>query len=125
MKRKQLNFWQTTELIPPILARLLARIPRRRSLTDGEIAQKSGLSIDRVFVIQHLTTWDGVSIPEARKFLIGCSIDFCNYEQLNRAKVYLLDRETSWKYLRTSAEWRTKYEPLMRRWRASLTEKTK
>lgn len=124
MKQNRLNFWQKCDRIPPILARLLARVPHGRPLTDGEIASKSGLSADRVFIIQHMTDWSDVTLTEARRFLVGCRVDLCNTADMERVYAYL-PREgkkipTSWKYLRQSTDWRSRYEPLMRRWLASL-----
>lgn len=125
--RRHLNFWQTSELIPPILARLMARKTHGRPLTDVEIARAAGLTADRVFILQNMTSWNDISIVEAQKFLVGCGIDFCNRRQMDRTRAYLPrsgnKHITSWKYLRMSPEWRTKYEPLMRRYILSLQTK--
>lgn len=126
-KRIRLNFWHHCELIPPIKARLLARIPHGRPLTDVEIAKASGLSADRVLMIQNMCDWSLVSVTEARAFLVGCGIDFCDGKQMDRVKAYL-PREgksftTTWKYLRISPDWHSKYEPLFRRYLHSLNKK--
>lgn len=125
--RRQLNFWQVSFFFPPILVRLLARIPRSRPLTDLEIATRSGLTVDRIFILQHLTSWVGVDMLEMRAFLTGCRIDFCDYEQINRAKVYMWSKgkPPTFKFLRVAPEWKTKYEPLLIRWRQSIKQQTK
>jgi hypothetical protein len=110
-------------LIPPILARLLARKPHGRPLTDDEIAKAAGLSIDQVFLIGHMTDWSQVSVADARSFLRGCGVDFCDGRQMDRVRGYLPFRSrqpTTWKYLRSSPEWKTKYAPLLLRYRASI-----
>lgn len=119
--RRHLNFWETSKIISPLVARLLARVSHGRPLTDAEISKLSGLSIDRVFMIQHMTDWSAIGIIEAEKFLVGCGVDFCNIKNMQRVRNYL--RRPTWKYLRTSHEWKSKYEPLIRR--NLLAEKTK
>lgn len=123
MKRK-LNFWQLTKIITPVWARLLARIPRGRPLTDAEIARASGLTVDRVFVIQHMTDWSNVSLVEAEKFLAGCGIDLFNSRNWERIKWYIprpgIKSPVTFKYLRISPEWETKFKPLMLRARALM-----
>lgn len=114
-KRIRYNFWQNFELIPPIKARLLAREENgHRPLTDLEISKRSGLTIDQVFVFQFMCDWSLINQVDARKFLIGCRVDFCDGLQMDRVNNYLR-RAPTWKYLRMSPDWKTKYEPLMRR----------
>ena len=118
--RVRLNFWQTSQLVPPILARLLAK-KGSVIMTDSEIAAASGLSADDVFVFSHKTTWDGIDARNMRRFLNGCRCDFCDAKQMNRVKQYFrsLSRKgpkTSWKYLRMSPEWKTRFEPLLIRY---------
>ena len=124
MKRKPLNFWQTSWLISPIAARLVARIPYGRPLNDAEISQRSGLALDRVFIIQHLTDWSHVGFVEAERYLVGCGVDFCNRRQVDRVRAFLR-RRPSWKFLRMSPEWETKFKPLLLRYRESLRTITK
>lgn len=121
--RRHLNFWETAAIISPLKARLLARVPHGRPLTDHEISKQSGLSLDRVFLIQHLTDWTTIGFPEAQQFLTGCGVDFCNLKHMQRVRNYL--RSATWKYLRTSADWKTKYEPLIRRNLLAEKQKTK
>lgn len=108
-------------------ARLLARIPHGRPLTDAEIAIASGLTVDRVFLLQHMTDWSQVSLVEAERFLRGCGIDFCDPAKMTRIKCYIprpgKKTPVTFKYLRISPEWTTKYKPLMLRARASLPGK--
>lgn len=115
-----MNFWQTSQLVPPIVARLMAKSPAG-ILTDSQIALVSGLSNDEVFLMSHKTTWDGIDIPTMKRFLMGCGVDFCNRRQVGRVKQYLRSlsstrRRTNWKYLRTSPEWKRRYEPLLLRY---------
>lgn len=119
--RRHLNFWETSKIISPLVARLLARVSWGRPLSDAEIAKASGLTIDRVFMIQHMTDWSAIGIVEAEMFLRGCGVDFCNLKHMQRVRNYL--RRPTWKYLRVSTEWKSKYEPLVRR--NLLAEKTK
>jgi hypothetical protein len=125
LKRKRLNFWQNCELIPPILIRLMAKRTRSEPMTDLEISKLSGLSLDHILMIQHMTSWSLISFDVARKFMWGCGIDFCNGAQMDRAKSYLCRegiKQPKWKYLRTSPEWKSKYEPLLRRYLKSLSQ---
>lgn len=126
--KRHLSFWDWTKLISPVWARLLARIPHGRPLTDAEIALKSGLTMDRVFLIQHMTDWSSVSMVEAEMFLRGCGINFCDSRQMDRVRWYLprpgKKTPVTFKYLRISPEWNTKYRPLMLRARASLDKIT-
>lgn len=124
--RKHLTFWEWSKIISPIWARLFARLPHSRPLTDLEIAKASGLTVDRVFIIQHMTNWNYIGMVEAEKFLRGCGVDFCNAKQMDRIRGYIpkpgRKAATTYKYLRLSPEWETKFKPLMLRARKSLAE---
>jgi len=115
-------------VVPPILARLRARLPHGRPLTDAEISKASGLSIDRVFLIQHMTDWSSVGVGEMRMFLIGCGIDLCNQSHMSRLRAYIPRPGkapiNTWKFLRVSPDFRSKYEPLLRRYLMSLKKAT-
>lgn len=113
------TFWATADRFPPILCRLLARRPYGPPLTDAEIAAASGIPIVHVFAIGQSTTWHGIDLPTMRKFLTGCGMDFEDFNQISRARNYLRHKP-SWKYLRVSPQWRTMYEPLMRKYRQSI-----
>ena len=119
----RLNFWQNCKLMPPILVRLLAKENRSTPRSDDRISSRSGLSLDQVLLIQHMTSWSSVSVEEARLFMVGCGIDFCNGPQLDRVKSYFCRtgaKKPQWKYLRTAPDWKTKYEPLLRRYLKSI-----
>jgi hypothetical protein len=122
---RRLTFWENCALIPPVLVRLLAKKSHSLPLSDHEISVVSGIPEDRVLMIQHMTNWSNINVVEARQFQIGCGINFCNGNQMDRVKSYLFrtgTKQPKWKYLRTSADWRTKYEPLLRRYLKSLSQ---
>ena len=70
----------------------------------------------QVRTISECITWDGIDLPIARKFLHGCGVDFCNRSHMKRVESYVRKKPT-WKYLRTSPDWQTVYEPMMKKWR--------
>ncbi len=102
--------------MPPILVRLLARYPHGRPFSDAEISERSGLNPIQVHAVSQCVTWEGVDVPTARKFLVGCGVDFCNRSDMKRIDTYVRKKPT-WKYLRTSPDWKTVYEPMMKRWK--------
>jgi hypothetical protein len=114
-----MTFWQRAEQMPPILVRLLARKSRSRPLGFHEIAEASGLPIIMVYCISESTSWDGVAVNEMRAFLCACRCDFCDKKQMRRVNAYVASKPT-WQYLRKSHDWKTYYEPLMRRYLASV-----
>jgi hypothetical protein len=117
-----MNFWQRSQQLPPILARLLAREKFGPPIADEQLASKAGLPVHQVYVISQCTTWAGIDLPTMRHFLVACNVDFENGRQMKRIDVYLSQRPT-WTYLRKSPYWKTFYEPLMRRYLASLQPK--
>ena len=127
-----ISFWRRAQATPPILVRLLARKPHSEPLTDEEIAAASripgfehGLSTQEVQMLSWKTCWRGVDIPTMRAFLTGCGVDFCNVQQMKRIDIYMrwarttTRREATFKYLRTSPLWLSKYHPMILRWRES------
>ena len=113
MKRERLNFWQCGKTFPPILVRLLAK-SGARPMTTQEIAEISKLPPATVEAISMSVSWDGIDIPTAFAFLHACRMDFCKKSDMHRARDYL--RRPRWVYLRKSKQWRTYYQPMMRRY---------
>ena len=110
-----MTFYYRAELLPPLAVRLLARHPSAAVLTDKEIAEGSGLSPFRVFIISQQETWDGIDLPTMRKFLVGCRVNFCDWRQMNRIDAYL-NSKPKWRHLRDSPLWQSYYEPILLRY---------
>lgn len=106
------TFWTRCERFPPVLVRLLARHKHGPPLTDGEIAQASGLPIHQVACISASTDWRGIDLPTARQFTVACGVDFTNAKDMERVESYMRMRPT-WKYLRKDKAWATFYQPLI------------
>ncbi len=117
-----MSFWTRSEKLPPILVRLLARRPHGPPLDTLDIAVASGgLSAYQVDIISHATNWNGIPFDHMRAFLTGCGVDFENSKQMERVASYLRSRPT-WQHLRKDKLWRAYYQPLMLRYRASVTK---
>lgn len=116
------TFWDRAEQYPPVLCRLLARLPYGRPLADAEIAEASGLSVHQVFILSQCTNWVGIDIPTAHKFLDGCGINFEDPEHMDRVDDYLR-KKPSWKYLRLSPHWASFYQPLMLKYKDSRLQR--
>ena len=119
------SFWKRFDTLPPILIRLLAtdRTRRKRAMTAADIAHRSGLPVHQVDYLSQFTSWEGIDVPTARKFLHGCNIDFTNYKDMQRVAEYLgakAGRTAQWRHLRSTREWRTLYEPMMIRYLRSM-----
>lgn len=116
-------FWTISNRYPPILCRLLARHPNSKPLTAEEIAARGRLSITEVNLISHQTDWAQVTLTSMRAFLNGCGIDFCKRADMHRVDSYIRAQPT-WKYLRTSGLWTSLYEPMLKKYAASLKLRT-
>lgn len=114
-----MTFWERADNLPPILVRLLARKAHGRPLALHEIAEASRLPIIEVYYLSESTSWDGVPVNKMRSFLSACGCDFCDPKQMRRVDGYVQSKPT-WQYLRKSPDWRAYYEPLMRRYHASV-----
>lgn len=113
------TFWQRASAFPPILVRLLARHPHGPPMDDAEISVRSGLSVACVHSLSQNIDWAGIDLPTMFKFLTGCALDFEQHKQMERVYAYLRSRPT-WQYLRKSPDWKTHYQPLFHRYRASV-----
>jgi hypothetical protein len=59
--------------LPPPLCRLVARVGRR-GMTDGAIAERSGLSIQKVVWISCQPDWSTVTVGDMAAFMTGCGV---------------------------------------------------
>lgn len=111
------SIWVKLERFPPVLVRLLARLPSEetgypRAMTDEEIAARSDLSVSTVAALSRLTSWDDVSLRHLRAFVLGCGVDFADRVAMRRLTRYIA-HIPSFAYLRKDAEW-LKYRELMK-----------
>lgn len=131
MARRTTSFWQLFADFPPALVRLLARKRAGKNvaaITAEEIAIVSGLPLDRVLEISGQTTWDGVSLPEAERFFLGCKFDPTSSQDRNRQRAYELKCKTTnrprFLWLKNSPRFESEYLPLIRRLRTSFPKKS-
>jgi hypothetical protein len=113
-------------VFPPAICRLLARTDSHRGnsqrpLTDREIADRSGLSLDTVRMYSWAKSWDNIPAPSMDRFSKGCGVDFDNHVGM-RKHLRMLSRmsgrwETASHYLRRDPEWDTKWKPLLENFR--------
>ena len=59
--------------LPPPLCRLVARV-RRRGMTDSEVAQRAGLSVQKVVWIAVQPDWSTVTVGDMAAFMTGCGV---------------------------------------------------
>lgn len=77
---------QFCDMIPPCLVRAMAmtdRVPGSvrigfRLMTHDEVAVKSGLSCRMIQRLSATTSWKGIKIGAASKYVSGCGIDLVN-----------------------------------------------
>lgn len=112
--------WQLLTANPPAKVRLMAR--RRvlgktvRAVSLQEISIASGLPLARVQAISQSTTWDGITIPEAERFIAGCNFDPLSPADRNRQSAYTRScksRKSQFAFLRKSPWWETEFLPLI------------
>ena len=112
----KLNPWQILTKYPPVFVRLYAKERSGErvhcALSDQEIAIRSGLGLDRVKQISRLTSWDSVTIGDARSFCMGCNFDPFSYTDRNRLTAYT--RKGTYAFLRNSSHWKTTFQPLIK-----------
>jgi len=120
-------FWDRLVRYPPILCRLLARVPRGRPLTDVEIADRGGLSALQVQAIGNQTDWTGIDLPTARRFMVGCDTDLSHRPTVIRIYSYLRNEAKNpanrFVYLRKAPNWTAYYRPLLTRFHQHLLRK--
>ena len=118
--RSRMSFWQYSRTFPPILVRLLAK-SGAKPMTTQQIAEVSLLSPPVVEALSQAVNWNGVDVPTMFAFLRACRLDYCRKTDVHRARDYL--RNPRWVYLRKSKQWRSYYQPMMRRYLESLEER--
>lgn len=110
-------FWERIDRYPPVLCRLLARVPKGKPLTTEQIAERSGLSPVQVEAISRQTDWRGIDLPTARSFMLGCNTDLSDRKHCRRIWMYLKSQprvpSRRFSYLRRSSNWKTYYLPLL------------
>lgn len=117
---KSLTFVEKLNRFPPIVCRILARVPLDtggvRAKTDHEIAQASGLTLSKVASLSHLTTWDEVPLATIVAFTKGCGSDLDNRDWQRHNAAYMRNLRSIPQYLRSSPDWKNRFEPLVKMW---------
>lgn len=119
------HLWLTLERFPPVAVRLFARTPGYgpRALTDDEIAEASGLTPQRVSIINRLVSWDTVPVGDMRAFMRGCQLDVADAKQIRRISQYVQKNLVGkFAYLRRSPHWHSKYVELKSIWLNHLSQ---
>jgi hypothetical protein len=115
--------WRILASTPPAMIRLMARRRIRgkhvRAVSFEELAIASGIAPPRLREIIMSTSWDGITIPEAERFIAACGFDPLNPQDRNRKKSYELicqkrPPEKRFMYLRKSPWWEKEFLPLIR-----------
>lgn len=114
------NFFKRANRFPPVIVRMLARVPRGRPLTSLEISQASGIPVARVDSISRSKSWAGIDIYEMQSFCNACSVDFASRVSMKRVDTYIRGARVdgkrvppSFAYLRKSPDWEKEYLPLI------------
>lgn len=113
--------WECLEAYPPPYCRLLAKEPgggsADMSVTDAELAIRSGIPLSRVREISRMESWVGVPVDEVRRFLAGCNFDPTNPVHRQRVRTYEKQctkrKSVPFHYLRRSPKWETEFLPLL------------
>lgn len=120
--------WKLLSEHPPALVRLFARRKVAGKnvvvMSIEEIAIASGIQLKRCIEISNQTSWDGVTIAEAERFIAGCGWDPLSYIDRNRKNAYARacqKTKSKYHYLRKSPYWATELLPLIRRLRSVMT----
>lgn len=112
------SFFDRARLLPPWLARCMAKKSYAVMLTNDEIAARSGLTAWQVNTISYSETWDGIDIYVLEKFLTGCRLDITKRVVWHRVQTYLKllhSGDCCFRNLRRDREWPTFYLPLLRK----------
>lgn len=108
------------DYFPPVVCRLLARhddlsAKAQKSLTDKEIADRSGLRPDQVKAISQLFSWDHIPANVMHRFSSACGVDFRDKECVRKHVHYV--RRVKWlsgsHFLKRDPEWETRWKPLV------------
>lgn len=117
--KKITPFWTKATMLPPIMIRLLAK-EGPKPLTTEQIAERSGLSPERITSISWLTTWGGVDIVEMEKFLKACDRDFMNYRSWKAIQNYIKNPAATFKFLQLGEEYEALLKPLSEKYARHL-----
>lgn len=101
------------------MIRLLAK-EGPKPLTTEQIAERSGLSPERITSISWLTTWGGVDIVEMEKFLKACDRDFMNYRSWKAIQNYIKNPAATFKFLQLGEEYEALLKPLSEKYARHL-----
>jgi|SRR5690625_1603534 len=122
MKRRRTyrSFWDKLTLLPPIACRVLARTQeptgKVRPLTDEEIALRADMPVSKVKSLSWKTSWDDVSVGDARRFSEACDILFDDRRNWQKQMAQL---KSSFLYLRKSDQWERMKEKI-RLWKGGM-----
>lgn len=119
------HLWITLERFPPVAIRLFARTPGYgpKAITDEEIAERSGLTIQRVSVLSRLVSWDTVQVGEMRAFMTGCLLDPADPKEIRRISQYINKGLVGkFRYLRRSPMWHAQFRELKDIWLSHLSQ---
>lgn len=107
--------WEILNKYPPVFVRLYAKERSGErihcALSDQEVAIRSGLHPDAISRISRMTSWDDVTIGEAKAFCLGCNFDPFDYTDRNRLAAYT--RRGTYAFLRRSPNWKSTFLPLI------------
>ena len=105
-KSKISGIWRKMDLFSPPMVRVLAshnKFGHAESMTDQDLSDASGLSVDRIQEIYWSKNWDGITCDEMKRFVIAAGIDFGNPAQMKLASKKLNpDRKFKWRHLKNS-----------------------
>ena len=112
--------WNFLAAYPPPYCRLFAKEAgggmSDLSVTDAELAIRSGIPLSRIREISRCPTWNDIPTEEMRRFFEACNFDPTNATHRERVKQYervCKTRKTvPFHYLRRSPKWETEFLPL-------------
>lgn len=114
-KNGRITPWKILTRYPPVFVRLYAKERNKRihsALSDEEVAIRGNIDLEKVKSISKLTSWDSVTIGDAKKFITGCNFDPLNYLDRNRISAYT--KKGTYAFLRKSSHWDTIFLPLIK-----------
>ena len=108
--------WEILVNYPPVFVRLYAKersgSRMHRALSDQEVAIRGNIPVDIVRRISRMTTWDNVTVGDARSFCKRCNFDPFSYLDRNRISAY--SRRGTYAFLRRSDHWENTFLPLIK-----------
>lgn len=107
--------WEKLDKYPPLFLRLMCRHRYGPPLTTQEISERSGLNEVEIEAISNETTWNRLTVDQARRYMKACGIDLFNGKDLKRVRDYIR-LTASFAYLKRSPVWETYYKPKLLKW---------